>query len=88
MEDRVDAQAVETIFKFGFPRPRLESKAQAAASVAKAPGSAPTAAAGTAGSAPGPLVGGADGGGPVGKVGRNDPCPCGSGTKYKKCHGA
>jgi hypothetical protein len=21
------------------------------------------------------------------KVGRNDPCPCGSGTKYKKCHG-
>lgn len=22
------------------------------------------------------------------KVGRNDPCPCGSGQKYKKCHGA
>jgi preprotein translocase subunit SecA len=22
-----------------------------------------------------------------GKVGRNDPCPCGSGKKYKKCHG-
>ncbi len=21
------------------------------------------------------------------KVGRNDPCPCGSGQKYKKCHG-
>jgi len=36
---------------------------------------------------------GDDGGGPrapvrVGpKVGRNDPCPCGSGKKYKKCHG-
>ena len=35
------------------------------------------------------------GGGPVQtvrregkKVGRNDPCPCGSGRKYKKCHGA
>jgi len=34
------------------------------------------------------------GGGPVQtfrregkKVGRNDPCPCGSGRKYKKCHG-
>ncbi len=32
-------------------------------------------------------------GGPVrrkakGKVGRNDPCPCGSGKKYKNCHGA
>ena len=30
--------------------------------------------------------------GPVGKksdkVGRNDPCPCGSGKKYKNCHGA
>jgi preprotein translocase subunit SecA len=22
------------------------------------------------------------------KVGRNDECPCGSGKKYKKCHGA
>ncbi|MGH7523332.1 MAG: preprotein translocase subunit SecA [Gemmatimonadales bacterium] len=28
-----------------------------------------------------PLPGGAP-------VGRNDPCPCGSGKKYKKCHGA
>jgi len=37
-------------------------------------------------------------GGPIGpsfgspssapKVGRNDPCPCGSGKKYKKCHGS
>lgn len=24
----------------------------------------------------------------VASVGRNDPCPCGSGLKYKKCHGA
>jgi preprotein translocase subunit SecA len=22
------------------------------------------------------------------KVGRNEPCPCGSGRKYKHCHGA
>jgi preprotein translocase subunit SecA len=37
-----------------------------------------------------------DTGGPAGpkpaaaddKIGRNDPCPCGSGKKYKKCHGA
>ena len=28
-----------------------------------------------------PIVSGA-------KVGRNDPCPCGSGKKYKKCHGS
>ena len=25
--------------------------------------------------------------GPQGKIGRNDPCPCGSGKKYKRCHG-
>lgn len=24
----------------------------------------------------------------LGKVGRNETCPCGSGKKYKKCHGA
>lgn len=26
--------------------------------------------------------------GPSSDVGRNDPCPCGSGRKFKKCHGA
>ncbi|MCU7848035.1 MAG: SEC-C domain-containing protein [Candidatus Thiodiazotropha sp. (ex Lucinoma kastoroae)] len=24
---------------------------------------------------------------PLKTVGRNQPCPCGSGKKYKKCHG-
>ena len=24
---------------------------------------------------------------PFANVGRNDPCPCGSGKKFKKCHG-
>jgi preprotein translocase subunit SecA len=23
----------------------------------------------------------------MGRVGRNDPCPCGSGKKFKQCHG-
>jgi preprotein translocase subunit SecA len=36
---------------------------------------------GEAGSSPSTVQSGA-------KVGRNDPCPCGSGKKYKKCHGA
>ncbi|MFP1925505.1 preprotein translocase subunit SecA [Lonsdalea quercina] len=27
------------------------------------------------------------GGSPERKIGRNDPCPCGSGKKYKQCHG-
>jgi preprotein translocase subunit SecA len=55
-------------------------------------GSAPGAAAGRAAPAPA-RTGGDDA--PVKtvrrdepKVGRNDPCPCGSGKKYKKCHGA
>jgi preprotein translocase subunit SecA len=39
------------------------------------------AAAAAAGSAVGTRV-------PAGKVGRNDPCPCGSGKKFKRCHGA
>src|SRR5256712_10344178 len=25
---------------------------------------------------------------PYAGIGRNDPCPCGSGKKFKKCHGA
>ena len=31
--------------------------------------------------APAPFVRGGQ------KIGRNDPCPCGSGRKYKQCHG-
>ncbi len=31
---------------------------------------------------------GSGGGGDWSNVGRNDPCPCGSGKKFKKCHGA
>ena len=55
----------------------------------------PAQAAGSAGDANGNGTG-AGGGGPLpsaaaamagGKVGRNDPCPCGSGKKYKRCHG-
>jgi preprotein translocase subunit SecA len=38
--------------------------------------------------AAGPRAGGpATDGRPAGKIGRNDPCWCGSGKKYKKCHG-
>jgi preprotein translocase subunit SecA len=41
-----------------------------------------------AGGIPG-VAGGGGGGAPdFTNVGRNDPCPCGSGRKFKKCHGA
>ncbi len=33
-------------------------------------------------------AGGASGAADWASVGRNDPCPCGSGKKFKKCHGA
>jgi len=35
-----------------------------------------------------PLMGGSEPLSDVDKAGRNEPCPCGSGKKYKKCHGA
>jgi preprotein translocase subunit SecA len=47
--------------------------------------------AGRARSLSGALVGGPTGAAGVqdwSTVGRNDPCPCGSGKKFKKCHGA
>jgi len=39
-------------------------------------------------SAQGAAIGAAVAAGTLPRVGRNDPCPCGSGKKYKKCHGA
>ena len=35
---------------------------------------------------PQPVMGQPAAGG-LAKVGRNDPCPCGSGKKFKRCHG-
>jgi preprotein translocase subunit SecA len=79
-------------------RPPAPRPSQLTFSDTKAPPPAPSAAFGDFGSpdaeAPRPArVGGDDA--PVKpvrrdepKVGRNDPCPCGSGKKYKKCHGA
>jgi preprotein translocase subunit SecA len=83
MEERMDAQASEIIFKFVLPEPRV----QPAAPARPAPGAAPAAQAGRApqGRAARKRNEAVDKGG---KVGRNDPCPCGSGKKYKKCCGA
>ena len=63
--------------------------AEAASVAAGAGGGAPaTAAAQATGGRPGPV---ADPQTPFvrdeRKVGRNEPCPCGSGKKYKRCHG-
>ena len=88
MEQRVDEQALETIFKFEFPRPRLESTAAARASGGGR--SLPGAQSGPSpsGASSGASLSGASSGDAGAKVGRNEPCPCGSGKKYKRCHGA
>jgi preprotein translocase subunit SecA len=90
MNARIDMQALEIVFKFALPQPRGADLPQQAAPSPRplaaprpafgpvrqpAPGSVPAAGAGGKGAA-------------VAKVGRNDPCPCGSGKKYKKCCGA
>jgi preprotein translocase subunit SecA len=59
-----------------------------AGSVVRAPGPARVAPAGPAPAIRTPMGRIAPGGQDIPVVGRNDPCPCGSGKKYKKCHGA
>jgi preprotein translocase subunit SecA len=90
MEQRADEQIVEMIFKFAFPQPRVQSTAQQTASAAQPHATAPRArqAAPAAPSMGGGGAAAAAAGKAAGKVGRNDPCPCGSGKKYKKCCGA
>jgi preprotein translocase subunit SecA len=76
MNQRIDQQSVEVAFRFALPEPVLPSAAVPAA--APPPGAGRRA---PASAKPGAKPGKA------GKVGRNDPCPCGSGKKYKKCCG-
>ncbi len=68
------------------PQPKPQPVPQAAVAAA-APAAAPVTEA--AGPAPTPLVAGFDETDPAtwGDPGRNDPCPCGSGAKFKHCHG-
>jgi preprotein translocase subunit SecA len=83
MQDRIDQQVLEVVYKV-----QLRDPGEAPQIARPAPGLAAPSMAGPrrhAASAGGALAGGAA---PEGKVGRNDPCPCGSGRKYKKCHGA
>jgi preprotein translocase subunit SecA len=94
MQGRVDQQASEALFKFVLPEPRPADAARPAPAALRPPSAArgPLARPAGAAPAPGPLRGaapaGARPGQPTPRVGRNDPCPCGSGKKYKKCCGA
>ncbi len=76
MNQRVDGEVAEILFKLALPEPeqlRPMPPPQPLAGNAERPGLP------QAGPAAAPKPG---------KVGRNEPCPCGSGKKYKKCHGA
>ena len=98
MEQRIDDQVAEFVFRFDYPRPNTKPQATARRVDPAGAGGQPTPAnqAGAAAvgrsrpaaAGAGGVAGAAAGGQAVGKVGRNDPCPCGSGQKYKKCHGS
>ena len=95
MKERIEDQIVQYLFKLQ-PVPREEAEAaEAAPRERRTPVAMPSR------RAPANVnysYGAAASGGQDGKVetiqrnapkvGRNDPCPCGSGKKYKKCHGA
>ena len=80
MMDRIDTEAVRFLFLMQPAKPQEEARQieqrqrrqQQQLQFQAGPAQA---------EAPKPVRAGA-------KVGRNDPCPCGSGKKYKKCHGA
>ena len=90
MNARIDTQALEIVFKFALPQPRASElprgpRPRRARWRRRARRSAPCARLRPGPPRPPAL---ARGRAPVAKVGRNDPCPCGSGKKYKKCCGA
>jgi preprotein translocase subunit SecA len=86
MAQRVKASVVERLFKVEVVRdapvemPTITAWADTRESRGELPGDFPRAAP-SARPAVVPALRAADGS----KVGRNDPCPCGSGKKYKKC---
>jgi preprotein translocase subunit SecA len=92
MGQRVDHEVAELVFKFVLPEPAQLRPPPRPREAAPAPSRE------AAGARPGlprargstPAHPGAAGAAalPAARVGRNDPCPCGSGKKYKKCHGA
>ena len=101
MKERVDTEMVRYLWRL---RPVVQGEGEAARPALRqrapvtlnAPGAGASAFAGvpSAGNGPRPARTGGDDAAvrtvrrDTAKVGRNDPCPCGSGKKYKKCHGA
>ncbi len=81
MMDRIDAEAVRFLFLMQPARPQDEARQIEQRQRRQQQNLQFQAGPAQQQEAPKPVRAGA-------KVGRNDPCPCGSGKKYKKCHGA
>jgi len=80
MNQRIDSQGCNVLFRFPLPEPLPQLRAQE-----EGPAEPPEA----SGGRPATRGGRTRAADPkAGKVGRNDPCTCGSGRKYKKCCGA
>jgi preprotein translocase subunit SecA len=79
MMDRIDTEAVRFLFLVQPARPEEEAK-QIEQRQQRQQQNLQFQAGPAQAEPPKPVRSGA-------KVGRNDPCPCGSGKKYKKCHG-
>jgi preprotein translocase subunit SecA len=94
LESRIDEQAVQLIFKFVLPEPRavaprpLARRPLAAGGAIVRPEVAGAAGAPSGSGVAAGAAAGASAAAAGEKVGRNAPCPCGSGKKYKRCHGA
>jgi preprotein translocase subunit SecA len=80
MMDRIDTEAVRFLFLMQPAKPEAEAK-QIEERQRRQQKNLQFQAGPAQAEPPKPVRSGA-------KVGRNDPCPCGSGKKYKKCHGA
>ena len=78
MTARVDAEATEIVFKFTLPDPAEQ----------QAPAPRRAAPSGDGKGLPQSPQNGQNAQAGGKRVGRNDPCPCGSGKKYKKCAAA
>ncbi|MDD5627792.1 MAG: SEC-C metal-binding domain-containing protein, partial [Elusimicrobia bacterium] len=88
MLGRIRESAVEYVFK--VQAPRLPPPPPAAREVREAEPQPAAAGGRPAGPQAKTSILQKPGGGPreIAKIGRNDPCYCGSGKKFKKCHGA
>jgi preprotein translocase subunit SecA len=81
VRDRVVEIALKGQLNVPRPQPRPVQPA-AAPAAAQAPAARPATASHSVAAAAA-----TQGGAAVATVGRNEPCPCGSGKKYKQCHG-